>query len=628
MDGTEQLDVTAPVYQAQFTRRLIAGSVARVWRAGNALGRDCTVRTREPWAVPSLGDTIVIRAWSDISIKVICAQPATPTGAVGGPGTLLPPRQRLPVAVGPRTGGTSSLIGLLRGPVGARASLQVNGTGVPLIVAVPVLAGTTDRYNEQGFTFTPPRANGTPYTVTATSTDGNLVCTPYQAAIGIMPQGQPGLRIGCESIFTHVSTNSAGTTRATFHEGKDAVIGGADEPVGSTTMGYGEGRFVAFISGASGLAAKPVKARQIYWHDRLTRRTELVSAAADGTPGDGDSFAPSISADGLTVAFESHATNLVPGDANKVRDVFVWSATGASGSGVTRLSVGAGGAEGNADSFEPTVSGDGRVVAFTSSASNLTGGVNGTSTPNVYRRDLQTNQTSLVTRGMKGPAVGGSKPSISEDGARIAFQSFSADLVPGDRNTLWDIFVFDQGTGGVMRVSTPSAGGERDQGSESASREVAPVISGDGNVVAFTTTSTNLVPGDRNGFQDVFVVDLRSRRMQRASVTTSGAEADGNSPVDQGGRLALSFTGEWVAFATAAKNLGAPEGNVIMHNNITGETRAMTTMTNNSPSPVSMSRSGAYIAFGSNNQYDPRARSSGLFVKFTGLANAFMWMAY
>ncbi len=643
MDGADPIDVTAPTRQGGFTRMIDAASTVRVWRAGSPAGRTCPITAAEPWAVKSVGDTLVIRAYSDIYVTANCTAAAPPpvvgAGAEPGPGTaptggrgsgtLIPPRTRLPVTIGPRAGGTSPLGGILRGPVGARAALTVNGSGVPLTVTVPVFIGGTDRYNEQSFTFAPPRANGTPYTVTATPVGSNVTCVAYQGAIGIMPQGQPGLRVGCETRFEHISTNSAGTVRATFYESKDAVVGGAADPVGSTFAGFGEGRFVAFMSGASGLVDRPVKARQVYWRDRLTGNTQLLSAAADGTPGDADSFAPSISADGLTVAFESHATNLVPGDGNKVRDVFVWSAAnGLLPTSVTRISIGSGGVEGNADSYEPTVSGDGRVVAFTSSASNLTPGVVGVSTPNVYRRDLQAKQTTLVTRGVKGSAVGGSKPSISEDGARIAFQSFSADLVTGDRNGLWDIFVFDQSTGGLSRVSRTSAGGERNQGNESASREVAPAISGDGNVVAFATTATNLVPGDANGLQDVFVVDLRSGRVQRASVTSSGAEANGDSPVEQGGRLALSSSGEWVAFASAAKNLGAPEGNIFMHNNITGETRPVTTMTNNSPSGVSISRTGAYVAFGSNNQYDPGARASGMFVAFTGLANAFMWMPY
>jgi Tol biopolymer transport system component len=654
-DGGDQASQTPPMRQSFLPNGLTSGATLRIWRVGNVPARACRLTGDAPWAVTTVGDTVVVRGYSDVYITATCpaAPPTTastpptsppstppssppgtapgtvPAGGRGALGALLPPRQRLPVTVPPRVGGTSSLSGILRGPVGARVALQINGAGTPLSVTVPPLAGSTDRYYEKAFTFTPPRANGTPYSVTASTSDPNLTCTPYQGAIGIMPAGQPGLVVGCEPIFTHISTNTAGTVRGTFYESRDAVVGGADVPVAGSSMGWGEGRFVAFVSGASGLVNKPVKARQVYWHDRLTGETYLVSAAADGTPGDGDSFAPSISADGLTVAFESYATNLVPGDVNTVRDVFVWSSAGGMlATSVTRISVGSSGAEGNAESWEPSVSGDGRVVAFTSSASNLTGGVTGTSTANVYRRDLPTSQTTLITRGMKGPAVGGSKPSISEDGARIAFQSYSADLVPGDKNGLWDIFVYDQGTNSLSRISRPYGGGERDQGSESASREVAPAISGDGSVVAFATTSTNLVPGDRNGMQDVFVVDIRSGHLQRASVTTAGVEADGNSPVEQGGRLALSYSGEWVAFASAAKNLGAPEGNLFLHNNLTGETRPITTMTNNSPSAVSMSRSGTYVAFGSNNQYDPRARSSGMFVKFTGLANAFMWIPY
>lgn len=643
MDNADRTDLTAPARQGAFSRSLDAGSTVRVWREGSPAGRTCTIASAEPWVDGLLGDTLVIRAFSDIHVTATCTAVAPPRPAATGDGgaapdatlagsrsagTLVPPRTRLPVIVGPRTGSSSSLTGVLHGPVGARASLQINGIGTALLATVPPYAAGTDRYNEQRFTFAPPRANGTPYNITASAVGPNLRCIPYQGATGIMPQGQAALRVGCEALFSHIGTNSNRTVRATFYESKDAVVGGAAEPVGVTYNGFGEGRFVAFMSGATGLVARPVTTRQIYWHDRLTGETRLISAAVDGTPGDGDSFAPAISADGLAVAFESHATNLVSGDRNKVRDVFVWSAvSGNTPNSLTRISVGRGDVEGNADSYEPSISGDGRVVAFTSSASNLTAGVAGVSTPNVYRAEPESHQLTLVTRGVNGTAVGGSKPSISEDGAKIAFQSSSRDLVTDDTNGLWDIFVYDQASGGLTRISRPFGGGERDQGNESASREVAPVISGDGKIVALATTSTSLVAGDRNGFQDVFVVDLRSGRVQRASVTSAGMEADGDSPVEQGGRLALSFNGEWVAFASAAKNLGAPAGNVFMHNNATGETRAVTTMTNNSPSSVSITRTGAYVAFGSNNQYDPGARASGLFVAFTGLANAFMWIS-
>ncbi len=643
-DGGDRATHTKALRTAFFPGGATAGATMRVWRVARESTRSCTLTGDAPWAVSTVGDTVVVRAYSDVYITASCPPVAPTTAGTGGTsgapptpvtsggttstagggvrgarGTILPPSSRIPIPTGSRAGpGTSSLGGTVRGPVGLRPSLTVNG-GTPLVVTIPPLAGSTDPYNEAAFSFTPPRANGTSYTVAATSQNANATCTPYVGQFGIMPAPGNPVRIGCEFLFDHVSTNTGGGARATYYESKDVVIGGDEY--------WGEGRFVAFMSNAAGLSDKKPTARQIYWRDRMSGETLLISAAADGTPGNADSFAPAISADGLTVAFESDATNLVDGDGNKVRDVFVWSsAGGAYATSVFRANVGPGGIEANAPSSEATVSGDGRVIAFTSSASNLTPGVPGTETPNVFRRDTKAGATTLVTRGLNGPAVGGSKPSISEDGMRIAFQSFSNALVSGDKNGLWDIFVHDFSTGGLQRVSVPQGGGERNQGEESASRIVAPVISGDGNVVAFTTTATNLVPGVTKALQNVYVMDLQSGRLIRASVSTAGAEGDGASPIEQGERPALSYDGTWVAFPSSSKNFGAPEGNIFLHNNRTGETRPLTTRTNNSAGAPSMSRRAAYVAFGSNNQYDARVPSSGQFVAFTSIANAWLWV--
>jgi Tol biopolymer transport system component len=324
--------------------------------------------------------------------------------------------------------------------------------------------------------------------------------------------------------------------------------------VGSTTAGYGEGRFSVFVSNAAGMVSGISNAsRQVYWHDALTGETRLVSASADGVAGNGDSGAPAISADGLTVAFESDASNLVTGDTNGVRDVFV-RAMFVSTDPVRRVSVGAAGVQANSESFDATLSGDGSVVAFSSGASNLTPGVSGTSTINVYRRDLGTSTNTLASAHVNtGAGVGGSKPALSEDGKRLAFYSFSSNIVAGDVNGLWDIFVFDAGTGQRTRVSLTNSGGERNQGTESASREVAPAISGNGRFVAFATTASNMVDGDTNSAQDVFVVDTQTGKVVRASVDGAGAQGttqgNADSPSTQGERPALSYDGAWVAFS-------------------------------------------------------------------------------
>ena len=234
---------------------------------------------------------------------------------------------------------------------------------------------------------------------------------------------------------------------------------------------------------------------------------------------------------------------------------------------------------------------------------------------------------TLITANAAGTGVGGARPTLSEDGSRLAFYSYAPDIVLGDTNGLWDIFVYYHASGVRTRVSLTSTGGERNQGTESASRVVAPALSGDGRYVAFATTASNMVPGDTNGAQDVFVVDTQTGAVTRASVTTSGAQGNADSPSGQGERLALSHDGTWVAFPTTASNLGgAGATNMLMHNRATGETRAVTSMTSGAVGAASMSRSGAYVVFGASNALDSRFSGTGLFSRFTGVGRSWWWI--
>jgi Tol biopolymer transport system component len=116
--------------------------------------------------------------------------------------------------------------------------------------------------------------------------------------------------------------------------------------------------------------------------------------------------------------------------------------------------------------------------------------------------------------------VGGSNPSISDDGSKVAFYSFASTLVPNDKNDLWDIFLYDSQNPKLKRLSVTASGAEREQGTESASRVIAPSISGNGNFVAFATTAGNMVAEDTNKQQDVFVVNTTSGAVKRVSVGT------------------------------------------------------------------------------------------------------------
>lgn len=422
----------------------------------------------------------------------------------------------------------------------------------------------------------------------------------------------PATRLGSPEL---VSRSADGKTTGTFYESLDPVIGG---------RGSDDGRYIAFVYSGTGLAGATGRKRQIIWRDLKTGDTRLISKGVDGSNGNGDSFAPAISEDGQSVAFESYATNLVPIDTNGVRDIFVWNART---NVTTAVSTGPGEIETNAESLEPTINGDGTIIAFSSGASNLAPGVDGINTINVFIKKVGSGAGPiLVSKDPKtGKGVGGSRPSISADGTKLAFYSYSSKLDPNDNNNLWDIFVWS-GSPRVKRISLTSTSGERDQGTESASRVVKPTISGDGRVVTFSTTATNVFPGDTNKMQDAFVADANGGMVVPLSVT-SGGYGNGDSPVEQGGRIAISHTGEQIVFTTNATNLG---GNIVMQD-ISGlnaqpqregtaqseaAVQTLRVISNeNAIGTPAISPGGRCVVFGSSGKLDKRFPSSGIFVR-------------
>jgi Tol biopolymer transport system component len=582
--GSDPATVTAKGIAVAFTNPLASGSSYTVSQTDGP--RSCTASSNRSGTIAS----------QDIVVSMDCGRPP----------------------------GNSLLAGQLHAPVGARVVLQLNG-GSDLTLTMPAFAGSADPYNLLPFSFPAPLQDGAAYQVSVKSAPAGQDCSVYKGASGTMPVALGAVRVGCEVRVDLVSRSTDNRTVGSYFESSAPSVGGGSGPIGRTPYGYGEGRFIAFVSSAAKLGGATGAHRQVLWRDRLTGETLLVSSTPEGVEGDGDSFAPSISADGLTVAFESHATNLIGNDRNGVRDVYVWRANNRQ-AGAVRASTGPGGIEANAESFEPVLSGDGRVVAFSSSADKLTPGVSGTGTTNVYRRDLDSGMNVLVSADIKAKGAGGARPAISEDGGRIAFHSFSDKIVAGDTNGLWDIFVYDHASATRVRVTKTSDGGERNGGTESVSRVVTPSLSGDGRYVAYASTANNIVAGDNNGAQDVFVVDTTTGAVARASVSSTGVEGNADSPVGQGERIAISNDGTWVAFSTQATTLGAPAGNVILHNRVTGETRGASKQQGSSVGVPVLSREGGYVVFGAGTPLDSRYRSnSGLFLSYTGLARSFWW---
>ncbi|MFN0007752.1 MAG: TolB family protein [Planctomycetota bacterium] len=297
---------------------------------------------------------------------------------------------------------------------------------------------------------------------------------------------------GVSDVF--VRDRQAGTTARVS---VDSLAGEADGASFRPSISS-DGRYVAFDSVATDLVAADTNAvSDVFVHDRQTGTTVRASV---GSEGNGPSTDPSISGDGRYVVFESAATNLVASDANAALDVFLRDLTTLV---TSRVSVGASGAEGDGDSTNPSISSDGRWVAFQSAATNFVPGDTNLSV-DTFSRNLSgglatTVRTSVDSGGTQGLSGGSTDPSISADGRRVAFQSAATNLVPGDTNLSIDVFVRDLLLDATERVSVDSGG---TQGATSSER---PSISADGLRIAFDSSASNLSEGDTNGVRDVFL---------------------------------------------------------------------------------------------------------------------------
>ena len=311
-----------------------------------------------------------------------------------------------------------------------------------------------------------------------------------------------------------------------------------------------DGRFVAFTSYADNLVSGNVNNNgNIFVHDRQTGITELISVAIDGSQGNGFSHLPSISADGRYVAFHSWASNLVSDDTNGKGDEFVRDRQ----TGITeRISIASDGTQGNGESDHPSISADGRFVAFSSSAWNLVSGDTnnfcdeGSNCWDVFVHDRQTGITERISVASDGTQGNGESalPSISADSRYVAFASGANNLVVEDTNSSWDIFVHDRQMGETERISVASDGS---QGNFASSE---PSISVDGRYVAFHSLASNLVSGDTNEKFDIFFHDRQTGFTERVSVAIDGKQGNEMSITPS-----ISGDGRFIAFYSFASNL-------------------------------------------------------------------------
>jgi Tol biopolymer transport system component len=307
-----------------------------------------------------------------------------------------------------------------------------------------------------------------------------------------------------------------------------------------------DGRFVTFGSAATNLVPGDGNGwEDIFVHDLQTSQTTRVSTSTAGVQGNGDSTFPAISADGRYVAFVSNASNLVTGDTNGTADIFVHDRLTGQ---LARVSLSSAGIQSNGPTMSPSLSANGRWVVYHGSASNLVpGDTNGVS--DVFLHDRQTGLTECISVSLAGTPGNGSSidwylPSISNDGRFVAFYSLANDLVPGDIGGQQDIFVRDRMVGTTSLISVNSSGAQANQGC------YYPSISANGRFVVFESAATNLAPGQADSHFHIFIHDRSHGRTARVSVNDAGTQANSSSFSP-----AISSDGHQVAYWSRATNL-------------------------------------------------------------------------
>lgn len=314
-----------------------------------------------------------------------------------------------------------------------------------------------------------------------------------------------------------------------------------------------DGRFIAFVSNDTKLVPNDTNGyTDVFVRDTKRGLTVRVSVSAAGIQADGDSFAPSISADGRRVAFHSFARNLVHGDTNGYADVFVRDLPAHT---IWRASVTHTGAQAlTGDSIGGVISGDGSAVAFRSWAWDIASAPDLNGKADIFLWRESTGGADRVSIAFNGgdPNRESIGASVSHDGRFVAFFSIANNILPPpvDTNQAYDVFVRDTLLGVNLFASRDSLGAI---GNADSSQ---PSLSADGRFVAFRSSANNLVPGDLNGVTDVFRRDLVSNSTVRVSLGNGAVEGDGSSSAPS-----LSADGRWVAFESAATNFGAVDVN-------------------------------------------------------------------
>jgi Tol biopolymer transport system component len=332
--------------------------------------------------------------------------------------------------------------------------------------------------------------------------------------------------------------------------------GGADGPSSSPVLSA-DGQRVAFVSKAGNLVPGDRNGVQDVFVAAQDGQITRASVAADGGSADGPSSNPDLSADGRYAVFESAATNLVAGDTDGVADVFVRDLRQST---TTLVSRGRGGAQADGASGAPAISAGGSFVSFASKATNLVPR-DGNGVADVFVRSLKRNRTERVSVDSRGrqqrAAVAEPFTQISDisgNGRYVVFDSDAANLVRADANRHTDVFLRDRKRHTTVLVSASSLNVQGDNDSFS------PLITTDGRIVAFQSLATNMAPGD-GPREDVFVRDLAQRTTSVVGVAADGSPRAAELVPQLLQRPALSADGRIAAFSSTAPNLVAGDAN-------------------------------------------------------------------
>lgn len=383
--------------------------------------------------------------------------------------------------------------------------------------------------------------------------------------------------------------------------------GGTNSGDNSAPVISADGRFVVFNSwGANLIAPDTNNNSDTFYKDTQTGRIEFAVSDALGvrppqqTNGVQYGSYFSMSADGLYVAFETSANNLVDltfladpnsatgstinsttitsGDNNGDTDVYVKDlVTGAlklvsaTAAGLAPSGAGASGYV----SHSPAVSADGHYVAFTSSANNLVAGDTNTAA-DIFIKDLQSGSVRRVSTNAGGSqSNGGSDHAVfSADGRYVFFESNAKNLGGESTDFRWNIYRKDLQGGAIVCASTDANGAFAAGNTWSFAASTNAAVSAEGRFVVFESSAANLVSGDTNQRPDIFYKDLQTGAIQRVSVSTTGGQMTGSNVTSA---ASISADGRYVVFNSTSSELvaGSSSSNVFIRDMQTGELKVV-----------------------------------------------------